>query len=119
VQHGGIGPALLLGGLFTLGMMLSDGLNGLWISWLIARADRRAARASRWMTATVACVSLAVAALGAAKLASQRWSDLLEGRETMVGIAVLIVIASCYAVAVRVVPEAAARAAGAGSGRRA
>jgi hypothetical protein len=61
------------------------------------------------MTATVACVSLAVAALGAAKLVSQRWTDLLDGRETMVGIAVLIIIASCYAVAVRMAPAHAAR----------
>jgi len=101
VQHGGLAQALTLGGLFMLGMMLSDGLDGWWISWLITRADRHAVRASRWMTATVACASLAVAALGAARLASTQVASLLDGRELAVGVALLAAIALCYAIAMR------------------
>ena len=41
-QFGGWGSAALLGLLFTLGMLLVDGLNGAWVAALLKRADRRA-----------------------------------------------------------------------------
>ena len=56
--------ALLLGALFTLGMVLTDALNGWWVARMIRAADRRAAIASRWMSRVVAALCLAVAALG-------------------------------------------------------
>lgn len=56
--------ALLLGVLFTLGMVLTDALNGWWVARMIRAADRRAAIASRWMSRVVAALCLVVAALG-------------------------------------------------------
>jgi high-affinity nickel-transport protein len=52
--------AAVLGVLFTLGMMLTDALNGLWV----ARMMSGTASASRWMSAAVAllCFGIALAA---------------------------------------------------------
>jgi len=65
-QHGGWQGALQCALVFTLGMLAVDGLNGLWITRLLRRSDRRAFIASRWMGWAVVVVSLLTAALGAA-----------------------------------------------------
>jgi high-affinity nickel-transport protein len=54
--------AALLGAVFTLGMVITDALNGLWVARMMARADWHAA-ASRWMSALVAFLCLLIAAL--------------------------------------------------------
>lgn len=98
-QFGGVQHALMLGLLFMLGMLVTDGINGLWISRLIARADQLALIASRVMSLAVAGVSLLVAALGVAKTtlpAIDAWS---EGRELAFGTIVVAVIAGSYLVA--------------------
>jgi nickel/cobalt transporter (NiCoT) family protein len=101
VQYGGVAHALTLGLLFVLGMMLSDGANGWWISRLIDRTDRLAVVASRTMTLAVACVSLLVAALGAGRLASGWVDGWLEGKELAIGMSVIALIALSYALACR------------------
>jgi high-affinity nickel-transport protein len=53
--------AALLGIVFTLGMILTDALNGLWVAKMMAGTDRRAAAASRWMSAAVASLCLLIA----------------------------------------------------------
>jgi high-affinity nickel-transport protein len=53
----------LLGLVFTLGMVLTDALNGLWV----ARMMSGPAAASRWMSAAVAFLCLLMAALGFVK----------------------------------------------------
>ena len=78
-QFGGWEHALTLALLFMLGMLVGDGLNGLWISRLIRRADRTALIASRVMGLVVAGVSLLVATFGAAKFFSG--SRCLERRQ--------------------------------------
>ena len=91
-QFGGVTHALALGLLFVLGMLVTDGINGLWISRLIARADQLACIASRVMSLAVAGVSLLVAAYGAAKFAMpavETWSD---GKEVVFGSAVVLLI---------------------------
>jgi nickel/cobalt transporter (NiCoT) family protein len=59
--------AALLGLVFTLGMVLTDALNGLWVARMMTIADRRAASASRWMSAAVAFLCLLIAALALLK----------------------------------------------------
>jgi len=89
-QYGGWGHALTLGTVFTLGMLVADSVNGLWISRLINRADRIALLASRVMGLVVAGISLGVAAFGAAKYfvpAVGAWSD---GKELGMGIGVVV-----------------------------
>jgi high-affinity nickel-transport protein len=52
--------ALALGAVFTLGMVLTDALNGWWVAKLIAGADARAVRASRIMSLAIAFLCLAL-----------------------------------------------------------
>jgi high-affinity nickel-transport protein len=100
-QFGGVQHAVFLGLLFVLGMLITDGINGLWISRLIARADQLACIASRVMSLAVSAVSLLVAAFGAAKLllpAVDAWS---EGLELVFGACVVAAIALSFFAATR------------------
>ena len=99
-QFGGVWHSIFLGLLFVLGMLVTDGVNGLWISRLIARADQLACIASRVMGLAVSTVSLLVAALGAAKLASPAFDHWAEGRELAFGAFVVAVIATSFVAAV-------------------
>lgn len=65
---GSVDSTLLLGGVFMLGMMSTDAINGAWAAWLMRRADQRTAYASRAMGWVVALSSLSVALLGIARL---------------------------------------------------
>jgi high-affinity nickel-transport protein len=100
-QFGGLGHALTLALLFVSGMLAADGINGWWISGLIARADRTAAQASRVISLAVSTASLLVAAFGMGKLLSPAVDHWSEGRELMFGLAVVLVIASSYVFARR------------------
>lgn len=99
VKHGGIDHALMLGALFVLGMLASDGLNGWWISHLIGRTDRVAVVASRVMTLVVAAISLLVATLGALRMVSDRFEGWVDGKELGIGLAVIGLTAAGYAAA--------------------
>jgi len=100
-RFGGWQHALLLALLFMLGMLLTDGINGLWIARLIARADQVALLASRVMGLVVAGISLLVAAFGLAKMLSPAIDAWSEGKELAFGFALVGVIAASYFVALR------------------
>ena len=100
-RHGGIAHALALGLAFTFGMLLADGINGLWIAHLLRRADQRARIASRVMGLVVSGVSLLVAAFGAAKLLSPAIDAWSEGKELGFGGLLVAVIALGFLAAVR------------------
>lgn len=101
-QYAGIGATLLLAVLFTLGMALVDGLNGLWVSRLLGRTDRLAAVASRIMSFAVAILSLGVAAIGALKLFSPAVRDWTEGRDLGVSIAVVVAVVTSFFLAMAI-----------------
>ncbi|MBP6675701.1 MAG: nickel transporter [Vitreoscilla sp.] len=101
-QFGGVTRAMMLALLFVLGMLVTDGLNGWWISRLIARADEIAALASRIMGAAVAGVSLLVAAVGVGKLLSPAFDGWSEGKDLALGTLVVGVIALSYLFAMAV-----------------
>ena len=88
-QHGGLVHTLALGLAFTLGMLLADGANGLWIAGLLRRADRRACIASRLMGLLVAAISLGVAGFGLARWLRVDVSQWYEGKELLIGIGVI------------------------------
>ena len=101
-QFGGIMHALALGALFTLGMLVVDGCNGLWIYRLINRANERALIASRVFAFVIASLSLAVAALGIAKYCSpdvSRWSG---NKELVIGFAVVVLVMLGFLLAIGV-----------------
>jgi high-affinity nickel-transport protein len=91
---GGVGYVVLAALSFTFGMVAVDGLNGWWISRVIARADRTAARASRAMSMAVAASSIGVAALAALRLAAPDLDAFLEARGVLVSAAVFAAVAA-------------------------
>ena len=93
--------AALLGVLFTLGMVVTDALNGLWVSRLIARADARAAAASRAMSAAIGLIALAIAALGAARQLAPSIDSGVGEPGLATGVAVIIFTTLAYAWAMR------------------
>lgn len=106
-RFGGWQHALMLGLLFTLGMLLTDGINGLWIARLIARADQVALVASRVMGLVVSGVSLLVAGFGVARLLSptvDAWSD---GKEMVFGFSLVAIVAISFIAAVRLTRQPA------------
>ena len=95
-QHGGVAHTLILGATFTLGMLLADGANGLWIASLLRRADHRAHIASRIMGLMVAAISFSVAGFGLARWLHTDISQWYEGKELLVGIGVIALLASSF-----------------------
>ena len=98
-HFGGVLQALFVAGLFVLGMLAVDGVNGAWISTLIRRADRRAVIASRVMALGVAAISVAVGLLTVAKLllpAVDAWAD---RHELVSGVAVTTGVMAAFALA--------------------
>lgn len=100
-QFGGTQHALILALLFLLGMLVTDGVNGVWIARLIARADQVALVASRVMGLVVSGISLLVAAFGLAKLASPAIDAWSEGKELAFGFALVTIIALSFVLALR------------------
>jgi high-affinity nickel-transport protein len=84
--------ATLLGPVFTLGMVLTDVLNGWWVAKMINGADRRALRASRVMSIAIAFLCLAIAAGALAEHALPK---------PLLSVATLLVVAAAYLIASR------------------
>jgi len=91
-QFGGLGHALMLGLVFTVGMLVTDGINGLWISRLILRSDEIARVASRVIGLAVGTVSLLIAAFSGGKMLFPRLAAWSEGKELAFGAAVILVV---------------------------
>jgi len=96
-RYQGWQPALLLATLFVLGMILTDGINGWFISRLIRRSDQTARLASRIMALAVSGVSLLVAGLGIASELVPGVDEWREGKDTWFGAAVVAVLLLSYA----------------------
>ena len=97
-RFGGWQQALALALLFVLGMLLTDGLNGLWIARLIARADRTARRASRIMSLTVSLLSLLVGGWGLARMVSPGVDAWSEGKDLLLGCLSIVLVAAVFGV---------------------
>jgi high-affinity nickel-transport protein len=95
VRFQGWKSALILGGLFTLGMLLLDGLNGAWMARLLDRADRTAAAVSRVLGLLVAVLSLLVAASGALRLLVPRFQVAIASQATFCSVGLIAVLAAC------------------------
>ena len=93
-QHG-----LMLSVLFTLGMLVADGVHGLWIARLLRRSGQAAVLASRIMGWVVAGASFVVAGFGVLKLSSPRIDAWSEGKELAFGVALVAVLAGSFGLA--------------------
>lgn len=98
---GGWNYALLLGFTFMIGMMATDGINGLWIYRLLRRSDQVACIASRVMGLSVGFLSLLVAGFGIAKYFSPLVSAWGEGKEMLMGAAIVATIGLSFVVSLR------------------
>jgi high-affinity nickel-transport protein len=97
-HFGGVGHALAVAALFVAGMLVVDGVNGVWLSRLIRRADRTAAVASRVLALSVAGLSLAVGLFTMAKLLVPGVDAWADGRELYFGAAVVAGVLVAFAV---------------------
>lgn len=88
--------ALALGLVFTLGMVLTDALNGWWVARMVVRADRKAAAASRWMSAAVGALCLGIAASGLARLALPHVGETMAVYAPLISVLTLAVVFSAY-----------------------
>jgi nickel/cobalt transporter (NiCoT) family protein len=95
-RFGGLPNALLLASTFLAGMLLTDGCNGLLIARLLDRSDELARSASRLMGLAVGVSSLAVAALGVARLLAPSFATWSDGRELGFGAAVVVVVCGSF-----------------------
>lgn len=91
----------LLGLTFMVGMMVTDGMNGLWVSRLLRRADRRARIASRTLGLTIALLSFVVALLGIAEYWSPQSASWSDGYALYYGIGVILIVLASYLFAIR------------------
>jgi high-affinity nickel-transport protein len=96
---GGSAQALALGLIFVAGMLMTDGLQGLWVARLLRRADRRALATSRIMALTVSALSLAVALLSAARLASPAFDTWTDERGLALGVGLTVLFSAIAALA--------------------
>ena len=97
----GLPFCVALGITFMLGMITTDGINGLWISKLLNRADRRARIGSRVMGLTIGVTSLLVGIYGIARETSAAVAAFAEGRELGAGLLVLLVVMASFLAAGR------------------
>jgi high-affinity nickel-transport protein len=93
--------AALLGLVFTLGMVLTDALNGLWVARLISGADRRAAIASRLMSGAISLLCLVLAVAGLAKYALPTVTEHAAFFAPAASVGVIVTLALCYVLAHR------------------
>ena len=93
---GGVRQALFVAGLFVLGMLVLDGINGAWIAALVRRADRTAVIASRVMALAVAAISLGVGLLTVARLLLRRVDVWAESHELVIGAAVTMGVTMAF-----------------------
>lgn len=106
----GLSFCMGLGIIFMLGMMTTDGINGLWISRLLQRADRRARVGSRVMGLTIGATSLLVGLYGAARETVPAVAVFAEGLETSAGLIVIAIVLGSFLAAARLASPDTAKA---------
>ena len=93
--------AVALGFVFMVGMMVADGLNGLWIGRLIERADAQAIAVSRTMSFVIGALSVAIAVLGMVKYFSPAAAAYIDSAGLLIGIVLAVCIPAFFAMALR------------------
>jgi nickel/cobalt transporter (NiCoT) family protein len=93
--------AAMLGIVFTLGMVLTDTLNGWWVARVLTGADRRAAFVSRCVSVAIAFLCLALAAGGFAKYVLPVLEEQAAAFAPVLSVASIFLILAVYALASR------------------
>jgi high-affinity nickel-transport protein len=93
----GVQAAIVIGALFTLGMMITDTLDSRLLSGLMRRASRRDARAFRiYLSLLVVALSYGIAAIGVAERLGVV-TPLSDTGFTAMGVACVVLVAAGYA----------------------
>ena len=95
-RAGGIAACLLVSGCFTLGMAVTDGMNGLCISSIVRRADRRGRLASRIMTLSIAGLGLLLGAAILVSLLMPPFATWMEENGLAISTVLILGVASTY-----------------------
>ena len=90
-----------LGLLFMVGMMVTDGVNGLWVARLLRQTNQRALIASRVMGLSIAFLSLAIAGLGMAKYFAPALAAMLDGASLLMGVGLVAILLASFGLALR------------------
>ncbi len=90
-----------MGVLFMAGMMLTDGVNGLWVARMIRQTNQRALIASRVMGLSIAFLSIAIAGLGMAKYFAPAVSAMLENAGLLMGVGLVVILLASFGLALR------------------
>ena len=96
-RFGGAAHGAAVGALFAAGMLVTDGIAGLWVSRLIARADRTSPVSARTMSLALAALSLMVAAVGVARMVLPATSE--DDSDLGFGALVILLTGSSYLLA--------------------
>lgn len=100
-HFGGGAFSLGLGMLFMIGMMITDGLHGLWVARMIRRANEIACVASRIMALAVSILSFTVALYGMLRYASPEVSKLTENWVLEFSLTIIALMGLSFLAAVR------------------
>lgn len=90
------GVALLLGLIFTAGMLAVDGANGVWMYHLVTTSAAIAQRTSRVLTCAIALLSLGLALFGLARLASAHLDGWYGSHSLVIGIGCTLVLLAVW-----------------------
>lgn len=101
-KHSGPWIALLLGSMFMAGMMVTDALNGVWTAWLLQRADRKAAMASRVMGAVIGVLSITFAMFGVLRLLDPAVAYYMSSIGFVTSLVVIALLLGGYFVATKI-----------------
>jgi len=91
----------MLGIVFTLGMVLTDTLNGWWVARLVAGADRRAALVSRCVSVAIAFLCLALAAGRRREVRAAALEEQAAAFGPVLSVGSILLISAVYALASR------------------
>lgn len=86
-------PATALALLFTVGMMLPDAVNGLWLSKMLRRANKDIQSVSRIMGAVIAGLSLTIGCINLGRFLSPTFSAHIESWQMLISAALVMVTA--------------------------
>jgi high-affinity nickel-transport protein len=100
----GLPAVIALATAFVVGMLITDGINGWWVARLLRPSVRRAARASRIMCISVACVSLGTAFLGIGTRVSPAFGAWADAHETTFGLLIVAVVFASFLLGLLLTP---------------
>ncbi len=93
--------AVIFALLFVVGMLITDGINGLFIAKLIKRSDHTARVASRVMALAVSGVSILVAVVSILSEINPTFDGWRSGKEVWLGVFIVAILVASYFVGQR------------------